>query len=79
MFVDVLFDIHSLYERKLNFEENHYISQNQNTPKSPTCAVTVQEGINQNRNDLWQFHSIDKYFLDIYLLYPSSLLWANNK
>ena len=52
MFVDVLFDIHSLYERKLNFEENHYISQNQNTPKSPTCAVTVQEGINQNRNDL---------------------------
>ena len=52
MFVDVLFDIHSLYERKLNFEENHYISQNQNTPKSLTCTVTVQEGINQNRNGL---------------------------
>ena len=52
MFVDVLIDIHSLYERKLNFEKNHYILQNQNTPKSPTCAVTVQERINQNRNDL---------------------------
>ena len=52
MFVDVLFDIHSLYERKLNFEENHYIPQNQNMSKSPTCAVTVQEGINQNHNDL---------------------------